>query len=102
MDRKKRRTSPYPTKFRERAIQKVVDHFDSYTPLSAAEETRMASETACRPSRSKLSRTPRHRVSEPRRRACRSADGRKRVTREIVKGWGGTVPPKSYLPDGKR
>ena len=48
----------------------------------------MASEKACRPSRSKLSRTPRHRVSEPRRGARRSADVRKRVTREIVKGWG--------------
>ena len=36
MDRKKHRTSPYPAEFRERAVQMVVDHLDSYRSLTAA------------------------------------------------------------------
>jgi transposase len=36
LDRKKHRTSPYPTEFRERAVQMVVDHLDSYATLTAA------------------------------------------------------------------
>lgn len=36
MDRKKNTTSPYPAEFRERAVQMVVDHLDSYESLTAA------------------------------------------------------------------
>ena len=36
MDREKRRTSPYPAELRERAVQMVVDHLDSYRSLTAA------------------------------------------------------------------
>jgi transposase len=36
MDRKPHTTSPYPTEFRERAVQMVVDHLDSYRSLTAA------------------------------------------------------------------
>ena len=36
MDRKNHRTSPYPAEFRERAVQMVVDHLESYRSLTAA------------------------------------------------------------------
>jgi len=36
MDRKKHRTSPYPAEFRERAVQMVLDHLESYRSLTAA------------------------------------------------------------------
>ena len=36
MDRKKNTTSPYPAEFRERAVQMVIDHLDSYASLTAA------------------------------------------------------------------
>ena len=36
MDRKKHRTSPYPAECRERAVQMVVDHLESYRSLTAA------------------------------------------------------------------
>ena len=36
MDRKKHSTKPYPAEFRERAVQMVIDHFDSYATLTAA------------------------------------------------------------------
>ena len=36
MDRKTHGTSPYPAEFRERAVQMVVDHLESYRSLTAA------------------------------------------------------------------
>ena len=36
MDSKKNTTSPYPAEFRERAVQMVIDHLDSYASLTAA------------------------------------------------------------------
>ena len=36
MDRKKNTMSPYPVEFRERAVQMVVDHLDSYASRTAA------------------------------------------------------------------
>lgn len=36
MEREKNTTSPYPAKFRERAVQMVVDHLDGYSSLMAA------------------------------------------------------------------
>ena len=36
MDRKTHRTSPYPAEFRERAVQMVLDHLESYRSLTAA------------------------------------------------------------------
>ncbi|TCM86627.1 transposase [Rhodovulum steppense] len=36
MDGKENTTRPYPAEFRERAVQMVVDHLDSYASLTAA------------------------------------------------------------------
>ena len=36
MASKKNTTSPHPAEFRERAVQMVVDHLDSYASLTAA------------------------------------------------------------------
>ncbi|TCM83574.1 hypothetical protein, partial [Rhodovulum steppense] len=36
MDGEENTTRPYPAEFRERALQMVVDHLDSYASLTAA------------------------------------------------------------------
>ena len=36
MDRKKNTTSAYPAEYRERAVQLVIDHLDSYAFLTGA------------------------------------------------------------------
>ena len=48
MDSKKNTTSPYPAEFRERAVQMVVDHLDSYASLTAAVRD-MAAKLGCSP-----------------------------------------------------
>ena len=48
MDRKTHSTKPYPAEFRERAVQMVIDHFDSYTTLTA-EVRDIAGKLGCSP-----------------------------------------------------
>ena len=48
MDRKKNTTSPYPAEFRERAVQMVIDHLDSYANLTAAVRD-IAAKLGCSP-----------------------------------------------------
>ena len=48
MDSKKNTTSPYPAEFRERAVQMVVDHLDSYASLTAAVRD-IAAKLGCSP-----------------------------------------------------
>ena len=48
MDSKKTTTSPYPAEFRERAVQMVIDHLDSYASLTAAVRD-IAAKLGCSP-----------------------------------------------------
>jgi transposase len=48
MDSKKNTTSPYPAEFRERAVQMVIDHLDSYASLTAAVRD-IAAKLGCSP-----------------------------------------------------
>jgi len=48
MDGKKNTTSPYPAEFRERAVQMVIDHLDSYASLTAAVRD-IAAKLGCSP-----------------------------------------------------
>mgnify|MGYP001301562097 CR=1 FL=1 len=48
MDSKKNTTSPYPAEFRERAVQMVLDHLDSYASLTAAVRD-IAAKLGCSP-----------------------------------------------------
>ena len=48
MDSKKNTSRPYPEEFRERAVQMVIDHLDSYASLTAAVRD-IAAKLGCSP-----------------------------------------------------
>ena len=74
MDSKKNTTSPYPAEFRERAVQMVVDHLDSYESLTAAVRD-IAGKLGCSPDSLRVQVTSRRDVMRARKSGRRAPRG---------------------------